>query len=111
MKITNKLKKNTEFKKVYSKGKSFANQDLVLYKLKNNLTCNRIGISVSKRVGNSVVRSRVTRLIRENFRLIEHTLSAKGFDIVIIARDQIANKNFYDIKNSLGKLLKKQELI
>ncbi|ONI43554.1 ribonuclease P protein component [Candidatus Epulonipiscioides gigas] len=108
---TTKLKKNIDFKYVYSKGKSYANQEFVLYKLKNNLGVNRLGISVSKKVGNSVKRSRVTRLIRENFRLHEESLILTGFDIVIIAREASNNKNFYEIKNSLFKLLKRQGFI
>ncbi|WP_010168196.1 ribonuclease P protein component [Candidatus Epulonipiscium viviparus] len=111
MKTTEKLRKNTEFKKVYAKGKSYANKELVLYKFKNNVQCNRLGISVSKKVGNSVTRSRVTRLIRENFRLNEENLVLVGFDIVIIAREASSTKNFYEIKNSLYKLLKRQGLL
>jgi len=111
MKTTEKLRKNTEFKKVYAKGKSYANKELVLYKFKNNVQCNRLGISVSKKVGNSVTRSRVTRLIRENFRLNEENLVLVGFDIVIIAREASSTKDFYEIKNSLYKLLKRQGLL
>ena len=71
-----KLKKNIEFRIVYRRGKSFANDILVLYVLKNNKNkdkdnslYNKVGISVSKKVGNSVVRSRSKRLILENYRI------------------------------------------
>ena len=71
-----KLRKNAEFRLVYKRGKSYANNLLVLYifpnkknKDDNNLTYNKLGISVSKKVGNSVVRSRSKRLIYEAYRL------------------------------------------
>ena len=63
------LKKNDDFRKCYRTGKSYVNRDLVLYVCGNDLGRNRIGISVSKKVGNSVVRHRITRLIRESYRL------------------------------------------
>ena len=63
------IKKTREYQKVYKRGKSFANKYLVMYILKNERTENRLGISVSKKVGNSVVRHRLTRLIREGYRL------------------------------------------
>ena len=63
------LKKNSDFQQVYKNGKSLANRYLVMYLKKNDLNENRIGISVSKKVGNSVIRHRITRLIRESYRL------------------------------------------
>ena len=66
MKHTESLKKNYQFRYVYNRGKSMANRHLVLYLVKNGTQANRLGISVSKKVGKSVVRSHVTRLIRES---------------------------------------------
>ena len=74
------LKKTREFQKVYKRGKSFANKYLVMYILTNERTENRLGISVSKKVGNSVVRHRLTRLIRESYRL-NKDLFIKGIDL------------------------------
>lgn len=65
------ISKNFEFLNVYHHGKSYANRYLVMYLLKNGSSENRYGITVSKKVGNSVVRHRVTRLIRESIRLNE----------------------------------------
>lgn len=79
------LKKNSDFRTVYSRGTSAANKYLVMYVKRNDLGKNRVGISVSKKVGNSVVRHRLTRLIREAYRLRETDFS-KGFDVVVIAR-------------------------
>ncbi len=71
MRFTQSLKKNYQFGFVYNKGKSVADKYLVLYAVRNkrNPDINRLGITVSKKVGKSVVRSRVTRLIKESYRL------------------------------------------
>ena len=69
MEFTESLKKNYQFRFVYNRGKSIANRLLVMYVVRNGTNGNRFGISVSKKVGNSVVRSRITRLLRESYRL------------------------------------------
>ena len=69
MKFSESLKRNSDFQRVYREGKSYANHYLVLYVLQNQTERNRLGISVSKKVGNSVVRHRMARLIRESYRL------------------------------------------
>jgi len=94
------LKKNEDFKKVYGKGKSIANRHLVMYVLENGLKRNRVGISVSKKVGNSVVRHRVTRLIRESYRISEEHFKC-GYDIVIIARITTKDISFEEVKSAL----------
>ena len=71
MEFTESLKKNYQFRFVYNRGKSIANRLLVMYVVRNGTNGNRFGISVSKKVGNSVVRSRITRLLRESYRLSE----------------------------------------
>ena len=71
MKFSESLKKNKDFQVVYKNGKSYANRYLVLYVRENGMDKNRLGISVSKKVGNSVVRHHLTRLIRESYRLQE----------------------------------------
>ena len=80
------IKNNSDFLKAYRHGKSYANRYLVMYVRKNDLDRNRYGITVSKKVGNSVVRHRVTRLIRESIRLNVEKFE-NGYDIVIIARN------------------------
>jgi len=100
VKFSESLKKNSDFKKVYGKGKSFANRYLVMYILENELYKNRVGISVSKKVGNSVVRHHITRLIRENYRILEEDFKC-GYDIVIIARTTAKELAFKDIKSAL----------
>ena len=69
MKRFNSLKKNQDFQTVYRGGKSYANKYLVMYVMDSGREDTRIGISASKKVGNSVVRHRFARLVRESFRL------------------------------------------
>ena len=100
------LKKNKDFQVVYRKAKSYANKYLVMYILENNSKKNRIGISVSKKVGNSVVRHHLTRLIRESYRIQEANFQC-GYDIVVIARVSAADIKFRDVESALihlGKL-------
>ncbi len=94
------LKKNSDFQRVYKKGKSYANRYLIMYILKQDTQKNRIGISVSKKVGNSVVRHRVTRLIRESYRLNEQKF-VDGLDLVIVARPCAKERSFFEIESAL----------
>lgn len=106
MKFSESLKRSADFQKVYRDGKSYANRYLVMYVLENQTEQNRLGISVSKKVGNSVVRHRVTRLIRESYRLQEDMFNS-GLDMVVIARNSAKDKNCQEIESALlhlGKL-------
>ena len=110
MKYAESLKKNYEFRIVYRKGKSLVNKYLVVYKYRNNKSNNRIGISVSKKVGNSVIRSRVTRLIRESYRLNEEFIEKEGWDFVVIARSSANGASYEEISKSLVNLLKQHNV-
>ena len=106
MKYSESLKKHKDFQHVYKKGSSYANKYLVMYVLENQTEGNRLGISVSKKVGNSIVRHRLTRLIRESYRLNEEKV-ARGYDMVVIARSAAKGKNYHDIESAflhLGSL-------
>lgn len=111
-----RLKKNIQFRLVYRKGKSFANDLLVLYIFKNRINkdtqgnpYNKVGISVSKKVGNSVVRSRSKRLISENYRFKEEDL-IKGYDFVFVARTKLKDRSYLQIEKSMDNLFKKAGL-
>ena len=110
MKFSESLKKNYQFHFVYGSGKSYANKYLVMYVKENGTDSNRIGISVSKKVGNSVVRHRVTRLVRESYRLQEAMFNS-GLDIVIVARPSAASVGYYEIENALLHLGKLHHII
>ena len=77
------LRKNWEFQAVYRNGKSKANRCFVMIIKKNDTSSNRVGISVSKKVGNSIVRHRVTRVIREVMRLHWGEIKS-GYDLSLI---------------------------
>ena len=94
------LKKNRDFQNVYSNGKSKANKYLVMYVLENQLDSNRLGISVSKKVGNSVIRHHLTRLIRESYRLNKEMFNS-GLDIVVIARESAKDRKYKEIESAL----------
>ena len=100
MKNSESLKKNMDFQNVYKNGKSYANKYLVMYVLKNELNKNRIGISVSKKVGNSVIRHRITRLIRESYRLQEEMFNS-SLDIVVIARGTAREVGYKEIESAM----------
>ena len=101
--MSESLKKNYEFQNVYQNGKSYANKYLVMYVWKNSLEKNRVGISVSKKVGNSVIRHRITRLIRESMRLNDCMFNS-GLDIVIIARAGARGKGYREISSAVMHL-------
>ena len=106
MKNINSLKNSREFGRVYSNGKSYANKYLVMIVLGNDLDCNRIGFSISKKVGNSVVRHYFARILREIYRLHKEVFSS-GLDIVVIARASAKGKDFHHIESAylhLGKM-------
>ena len=115
MKFTDSLKKNKDFQNVYNNGVSFANRYLVMYVLKNNTENNRIGISVSKKVGNSVIRHHITRLVRESYRLHEDMFDS-GLDIVVIARVAARHVGYKEIESAvlhlggLHRIIKKQNI-
>lgn len=100
MKYSESLKKNRDFQNVYKKGKSYANRYLVMYVLENQTEANRIGISVSKKVGNSVIRHHLTRLIRESYRLHEDMFNS-GLDIVVIARSTARDISYHEVESAL----------
>ncbi len=110
MKFSDSLKKNKDFQHVYKNGKSYANRYLVMYVLENKSMENRIGISVSKKVGNSVVRHRLTRLIRESYRLNE-LLFFSGLDIVIIVRVSAKCISYKKIESALLHLGKLHQIV
>ena len=104
------LKNSLEFGNVYKRGKSYANKYLVMYVIENNSDKNRLGISVSKKVGNSVVRHRLTRLVRESYRLQESRFQ-KGLDIVVVCRASAKGRSYFDLESALIHLGKLHNII
>jgi len=110
------IKKNQDFKRVYSQGKYAADPMLVAYALANGVGVNRLGITVSKKIGCAVVRNRVRRWIKESYRLLPNILegqAAISYDIVFIARAPagklIGKGSFNQINKSVKALLVRLE--
>ena len=110
MRNINGLKKNSEFQRVYELRKSYADQYLIMYAAPNKMQISRIGISVSKKTGNSVVRHHVSRLMREAYRLNKELFDG-GYDIVVVARPAAALADFKTVEKSYLKLLGRHSLL
>lgn len=104
------LKKNTEFKKVYKKGKSVANRFAVMYILPNGTPHRLAGFSVSKKIGGAVLRNRIKRLFREVYRLNQGRL-IQGINVVFIARQAAKEASFQDLVKAFHDLFKKAHII
>ena len=104
------LKSNTDFNRVYAAKRSYANRLLVVYILENGTDANLLGVAVSKKVGNSIVRHRLARLIRESYRLHADEVMT-GFDIIVVARTGLKNKDYFETESALLHLLKMHKLI
>lgn len=104
------LKNNIEFQEVYKIGNRYANKYLIMYVLENNQPVNRIGFSISKKVGNSVVRHHLARLLRESYRLHKKVFSS-GLDIVIVVKQSASMCSFKDIESALLHLAKLHNII
>jgi ribonuclease P protein component len=107
---THGLKKDSDFRKVYKHGKSFANRHLVMYILNNKSENSRIGISVSKKVGKAIIRNKVRRRIKEAYRLNIDEKIKNGYDIVFIARVAIKDDDYSDIEKSMKHLIRKSDM-
>ena len=104
------LKKGKEFSDVYKSGSSKANRYLVMYVRSNGLDYNRIGISVSKKVGNSVVRHRIRRLIKESLRLNGDRFNI-GLDLVVIARGTAKGRTYQEIAAAVSHLAQLHNIV
>ena len=103
--FTESLKKNSDFRKVYKEGCSKANRYLVVYVLENGTDINRLGVSISKKVGNSVYRHYFKRCVKESYRLHEKMFNS-GLDIVVLARQGAKDIKYSDIESALLHLMR-----
>lgn len=104
-----RLKKNIHFKYVYRTGQSIACKNLIMIYTENNTGRLKVGFSVSKKIGKSVVRNKVKRRMREAFRHVIPLISPK-YNYVIIARDVVVDDDYQKISQSLSYMLKKSGL-
>lgn len=106
MKFSVSLNKNYEFRRIYSSGKSAATPLLAIYYKKNRLGINRLGLTVSTKVGNAVTRNRVRRKLKEIYRLHEAEIKS-GIDIVIVARIRSKDAAYAALEADVLKLIEK----
>ena len=109
-KETQGLRKDSDFRKVYRHGKSVANRFLVMYTLPNKSENNRVGISVSKKVGKANIRNKARRRIKESYRLNIDGNIKVGYDIVFIARVAIKDADYVEIEKAMNHLIRKGNL-
>lgn len=106
-----RLRKKSDFKRTYSMGKSYATPFLVLYVKKRDGKGKsvRIGFSVSKRLGNAVVRNKLKRRLRAGIQPILHQINQE-YDLIFIAREKIKGISFQDVEKNILNLLKRSNL-
>ena len=109
MKFTTSLKKNHEFKRLYNKGKSAASQCAVVYCRRNGRQENRLGVTVSTKIGGAVQRNRIRRRLKEIYRLNEDKITP-GYDVVIVARMRSRYAGYREIETSVLSLFQKLKL-
>lgn len=115
MEFSKSLKLNHIFRRLYNKGKSCANGYLVLYCRKNGTGENRIGLTVSAKLGHAVVRNKIRRRLREIYRLNESKFQP-GWDLVVVARGRAVDasykkleKSYLHLADKLGVLIDHEE--
>ena len=106
MRHTVSLTENFEFRRVYGRGKSAGSAHIVLYALPNRRKMNRLGITVSTKVGKAVVRNQIRRRLKEIYRLQEADILL-GFDIVIVARVKASEASYQSLQRDFLYLRKK----
>ena len=110
MKTTAPLKENHLFRRAYSRGKTAADSRLALYVRRNGQKTNRLGLTVSTKVGRAVTRNRVRRRLREIYRLNEGALTP-GCDVVLVARVKAAFSDYHQLERSFLRLADKLDLL
>ena len=100
-----KLRNNMEFKKVYNGGKNYWNRNLVLYVRKNNMINSRVGYSITKKIGNSVVRNKVRRRMKEIYRLKFNNIK-EGYDLIFIPKKNIVDISYKELESAMLHIMK-----
>ncbi|ADL13834.1 ribonuclease P protein component [Acetohalobium arabaticum] len=105
-----RLTKTHQFQQVYNHGYSIANNLIVMYMLKKKQKQRRIGFSVSKKIGNAVVRNRIKRILKEIYRRNKNKLIT-NIDLVLIGRKRISDSSYQEIKRAVFDLFEQAKII
>lgn len=109
MKLTQPLRLNYEFSRVYNKGRYLAARHVVIHYLRRPGRPNRLGVTASRKIKGSVRRNRMKRLLRESYRLLEDQLF-EGYDLVLVARDGKDLPDYHIVSREVSHLLQKAGL-
>lgn len=110
MKESVTVKENYEFRRIYAKGKSGVSPYLVVYIRPNRRGHNRLGVTVSTKLGHAVVRNRVRRRVREIFRLNQEKL-AQGYDFIVVARTRSVGASYREMDRAFIRICGKLGLL
>ena len=105
MKKNFRVKREKDFKAIFKEGTSFANRKFVVYQLENQKNHFRVGLSVSKKLGNAVARNQIKRRIRHIIQNAKGSL-VEDVDFVVIARKGIENLEYAEMERNLLHVLK-----
>lgn len=105
-----RLRSNMEFKKVYKNGKNYWNRNLILYVKKNDLGYSRVGYSITKKIGNSVVRNKIRRQMKEIYRL-KFNLIKSNYDLIFIPKKNVVDISFKELESAMIHIMKIAKLL
>ena len=105
-----RLTRRWEFQQGYKRGKKYWNRNFVVYVYRNSFNTARLGVTASKKLGKSVKRNRVKRLIRESFRLSKHKIRP-GYDIIVVGRAAVIGMKRQQAQTSLLRLLQQAKIL
>lgn len=109
MKFTVSLKENRQFRRLYAKGKSVVSPYLAMYYRRNGSQQSELGITVSGKLGNAVVRNKLRRRLHEIYRAQEPALKP-GYTLVVVARVRAVGASYWELDKSFAKLTQKAAL-
>lgn len=109
MKRETSIKENYEFRRIYAKGKSGVSPFLVVYCRPNRRGNNRLGVTVSAKLGKAVVRNRVRRRLREIYRLSQPGMK-RGYDIVLVARSRAVTASYRELERAYRRSCERLKL-
>ena len=107
---SNRLRTNEDFLKVYRNGKNYWNRNLTIYVKKNNLHISRFGYSITKKIGNSVVRNKLRRRMKEIVRLNFDCIKP-GYDVIIIPKRNTVEIDYKELESAILHLFKNSRLL
>jgi ribonuclease P protein component len=105
-----RLRSNMEFKKVYNEGKNYWNRNLILFRKKNNLGYTRVGYTITKKIGNSVVRNKLRRQMKEIYRLNFDKID-NNYDLIFLPKKNAVDISFKELESAMLHIMKLARVI